>query len=159
MVLFVEDTVPLRRLGSGFVRSNDIVHAIAAAGYEVHVYPMNGAPYDVMSLFGELPESAEILHDRDALGLAAFLQERKGIYDVIWVARAHNFARDAAACCARRKSIPRACRLFWIREAVAAKRDAARAGLAGQKFDFDAALQRGICRHGNLRENSRGECR
>ena len=44
-VLFVEDTVPLRRLGSGFVRSNDIVHAIDAAGHEVHVFPINGAPY------------------------------------------------------------------------------------------------------------------
>ena len=38
LVLFIEDTVPLRRLGSGFVRSNDIVHAIDAAGYEVHVF-------------------------------------------------------------------------------------------------------------------------
>ena len=72
-VLFIEDTVPLRRLGSGFVRSNDAVRAMVAAGYEVHVFPMNGAPYDVMSLYGDLPDCVEVLADRDAAGLAAFL--------------------------------------------------------------------------------------
>ncbi len=77
-VLFIEDTVPLRRLGSGFVRSNDIVHAIAAAGYEVHVFPINGAPYDYMSLYGELPETAEVLAGRDFCTLPEFLAERRG---------------------------------------------------------------------------------
>ena len=66
--------MPLRRLGSGFVRSNDIVHAIVAAGYEVHVYPMNGAPHDVMSLFGDLPETAlKFCTTGILLGLPAFL--------------------------------------------------------------------------------------
>ncbi len=92
-MLFIEDTVPLRRLGSGFVRANDIVHAIDAAGYEVHVFPINGAPYDVMSLCGDLPERAEVLYDRDFAGLEAFLAERRGIYDLIWVARTHNLRR------------------------------------------------------------------
>ena len=31
-VLFIEDMVPLRRLGSGFVRSNDLIQAMAALG-------------------------------------------------------------------------------------------------------------------------------
>ncbi len=92
-VLFIEDTVPLRRLGSGFVRSNDIVRAISAAGYEVHVFPVNGAAHDVMSLFGDLPESVEVLHDRDFTMLAAFLAERRNFYDLVWIARTHNVAR------------------------------------------------------------------
>ena len=94
-ILFIEDTVPIRRLGSGFVRSNDIVHAIVAAGYEVHVFPINGGAHDVMSLFGELPETVEVLHDRDFVSLPEFLAERKGIYDLIWIARTHNFTRIA----------------------------------------------------------------
>ena len=77
-VLFIEDTVPLRRLGSGFGRSNDVVRAIVAAGWEAHMFPLNGAPYDTMSLYGDLPERAEVLADRDFMGLAAFLAERKG---------------------------------------------------------------------------------
>ena len=92
-VLFIEDTVPLRRLGSGFVRSNDVVRSIVAAGFDVHVFPLNGAPYDVMSLFGDLPETVEVLHDRDFTMLAEFLAERRNLYDLVWVARTHNFVR------------------------------------------------------------------
>jgi GT2 family glycosyltransferase/glycosyltransferase involved in cell wall biosynthesis len=140
VVLFVEDTVPLRRLGSGFVRSNDVVHAIVAAGYDVHVYPMNGAPHDVMSLFGDFPEDAEILHDRDFVGLAEFLEERKNIYDLIWVARTHNFARLLPLL---RKSDfdPVRVPVILDTEAVTAVRDAARYMLTAQRFDFDAALR------------------
>ena len=29
-VLFIEDTVPLRRIGSGFVRANDLIRVMAA---------------------------------------------------------------------------------------------------------------------------------
>jgi O-antigen biosynthesis protein len=32
-ILFVEDTVPLRTIGSGFVRSNDLVQVMASLGY------------------------------------------------------------------------------------------------------------------------------
>jgi glycosyltransferase involved in cell wall biosynthesis len=92
-VLFIEDTVPLRRLGSGFVRSNDIVHAIAAAGFDVHVFPLNGAAYDIMSLFGGLPDEVEVLHDHDFTQLAEFLAARRNVYDLVWIARTHNFAR------------------------------------------------------------------
>jgi GT2 family glycosyltransferase/glycosyltransferase involved in cell wall biosynthesis len=93
IVLFIEDTVPLRRLGSGFGRSHDVVRAIVAAGWEVHVFPINGAPYDVMSLYGDLPEGVEVLAGRDFVGLPAFLAERKGVYDLVWVARTHNLGR------------------------------------------------------------------
>lgn len=94
-VLFIEDTLPLRHLGSGFVRSNDVVRAIAAAGYEVHVFPLNGAAYDTMSLFGDLPDTVEVLHDRDFTTLAEFLAARRNFYDLVWIARTHNFARVA----------------------------------------------------------------
>ncbi len=135
-VLFVEDTVPLRRLGSGFVRSNDIVHAIDAAGHEVHVFPINGAPYDVMSLLGDLPERVEVLYDRDFTGLDSFLAERHGLYDLIWVARTHNLRRVQDAL---RKSGVRA-PIVLDTEAVASNREAARAALAGEAFDFSEAL-------------------
>lgn len=134
-VLFIEDTVPLRRLGSGFVRSNDVVHAIAAAGYGVDVFPMNGAPYDVMSLYGELPESAEVLADRVFADLPAFLQERQGIYDIIWVARTHNVARVLPLLADLKKI-----RLVLDTEAVVAPREAMQAALRGETFDMKAAL-------------------
>ena len=134
-VLFIEDTVPLRRLGSGFARSNDVVHAIAAAGYGVHVFPLNGAPYDVMSLYGELPDTAEVLADRNFDGLAAFLKERQGLYGIIWVARTHNLAR-LLPLLRDLKEV----RLVLDTEAVTAPREAMRAALCGEAFDVKAAL-------------------
>ncbi len=134
-VLFIEDTVPLRRLGSGFVRSNDVVRAIDAAGYEVHVFPMNGAPYDVMSLYGDLPDTVEVLTDRCFDGLGEFLKERQGIYDIIWVARTHNLAR-ALPLLADMKRV----RVVLDTEAVTAPREALRAALLGEAFDVKAAL-------------------
>jgi len=135
-LLFIEDTVPLRRLGSGFVRSNDIVRGIVAAGYEVHVFPINGAPYDYMSLYGDLPEGVEVLADRDFQALPEFLAERQGLYDVIWVARTHNLSRV-------RLLLRRAGeRLILDTEAVASARDATRAALAGEGVDMRDALAR-----------------
>lgn len=139
VVLFVEDTVPLRRLGSGFVRSNDVVHAIVSAGYDVHVYPVNGAPHDVMSLFGDLPETVEVLHDRDFVGMLEFLEDRKNIYDLIWIARTHNFTRVLPLLHEARMDLARL-PIVLDTEAVAAGRDAERAILVGESFDINAAI-------------------
>ena len=138
-VLFIEDTVPLRRLGSGFVRSNDVVRAMVAAGYEVHVFPMNGAPYDPMSLYGDLPDCVEVLADRDAAGLVAFLHERHGVYDVVWVARTHNLARVLPVFEAAKLDMKRV-RLVLDTEAVTAPREAMQARLRGEAFNEKAAL-------------------
>ncbi|WP_298216784.1 glycosyltransferase [Acidocella sp.] len=135
-VLYLEDTVPLRRLGSGFVRSNDIVHAIDAAGYEVHVFPINGAAYDMMSLLGDMPERAETLYDRDITRLEEFLKERRGYYDLLWVGRTHNLHRTQGILRKLAWTLP----LVLDTEALAACRDASWARLQGEAFDLPAAL-------------------
>lgn len=139
-VLFLEDTVPLRRLGSGFVRSNDVLHAISRAGYDVTVFPINGAPHDLMSIFGDMPEGVEVLHDRDITQLPDVLRERPHYYDLIWVSRTHNLSRirplfDAAGM----TRVP----MVLDTEAVVSIRDAVSATLAGttQDFNFNAALR------------------
>lgn len=139
-VLFLEDTVPLRRLGSGFVRANDAVHAIAAAGYEVTVFPINGAAYDLMSIFGDMPEGVEVMHDRDITLLPEFLAERAGYYDLVWISRTHNLGRvrpvfEAAGMAA----LP----MVLDTEAVVTIRDATRAafGEVQRDFNFNAGLR------------------
>ncbi len=37
---FIEDRLPVRRLGFGYVRSNEVVRAMSALGYQVSVFPM-----------------------------------------------------------------------------------------------------------------------
>ncbi len=140
-VLFLEDTIPIRRLGSGFVRANDCVRAIAAADYDITIFPTNGAAHDVMSLFGDFPEDAEVMHDRSIMSLGPFLAERPDYYDLIWISRTHNFKRTKPVfekCGIDPKRIP----FILDTEAVVTARDAARHALPGgnQNFDFDASL-------------------
>lgn len=135
-VLFIEDTVPLRRLGSGFVRANDIVHAIDAAGYNVHVFPINGAPYDIMSLLGDMPERTEILYDRDFTWLDMVLAERKDLYDTIWVSRTHNLHRIQPLL--QKHNIT--AKLVLDTEALACQRAAQQAAKRHEAFDFTHAL-------------------
>jgi len=136
-ILFVEDTIPLRRLGSGFVRSNDALHAIAATGYEAHVFPINGSQHPAAALLTDMPESAEILYNRDFMSLPAFLQERAGIYDLVWVARTHNLPRILPLLHEAGIKPP----IILDTEAVAANRLAAVAALYAQPFDLTAALR------------------
>jgi GT2 family glycosyltransferase len=152
-ILFLEDTVPVRRLGSGFVRANDAVWAMAASGYRVSVLPINGARHDVMSLFGDLPDTVEVLHDRTIMTLPALLGERRDHYDLVWISRTHNLDRVLPVF--REAGIdPRETPFILDTEAVEAARDAeaAMVGPGAAPFDFEAALRRefanaGLCRH------------
>ena len=92
-VLFIDDTVPVRQLGSGFVRSNDLIRVIAALGYSVTVYPINSCPLGVAAIYADMPDTVEVMHDRTIETFAAFLAARQGYYDVIWIARTHNLDR------------------------------------------------------------------
>jgi GT2 family glycosyltransferase len=152
-VLFLEDTVPLRRLGSGFVRANDVVRAIVAAGYDVTVFPINGAPYDAMSIFGDLPERVEVAHDVDINVLGKFLAERRKYFDLVWVSRTHNLDR-VLPIFEQAGISPERVPFVLDTEAVVSVRDAVRAAVTGggDDFNFDAALsvefaQAGLCRH------------
>jgi GT2 family glycosyltransferase len=136
-VLYIDDTVPLRHLGSGFARANAIVCGIVAAGFDVTVFPVNGAPPDLAGSFGALPERVEILHDRDINGLAACLQQRPGYYDLIWISRTHNLARVQPVFRALGLSPP----VVLDTEAIATLREAAQAELSGFDFNFAAALR------------------
>jgi len=152
-ILFLEDTVPLRRLGSGFVRANDVVRAIVAAGYDVTVFPINGAPYDAMSIFGDLPESVEVAHDLDINVLGRFLAERRKYFDLVWVSRTHNLAR-VLPIFEQAGVSPERVPFVLDTEAVVSVRDAVRAAVTGgaEDFNFDSALseefaQAWLCRH------------
>ena len=136
-VLFIEDTVPLRRLGSGFVRSVELIGAMAELGHAVTVLPLGPPAASPAAGFADLPDTAEILHDRAAEDLEDLLRDRPGFFDVIWVARTHNLDRirdalDRGLAGAGRKPL-----LVLDTEAIAALREAGRARLPGQERAFD----------------------
>ncbi|HEY1931439.1 MAG TPA: glycosyltransferase [Acetobacteraceae bacterium] len=142
-VLFIEDMVPLRMIGSGFVRSNDLIQVMASMGYAVTVYPVLAGRFDIAEIFADMPDTVEVIHDRTIAELPDFLARRKDYYDTVWIARTHNLDRvgpilqrsggDSGA------DRPR---VVLDSEAVAALREAGQAALTGETFDVDAAIQR-----------------
>ncbi len=138
-VLFLEDVVPLHRLGSGYGRANDVVRALAAVGAEVTVFPLNPTRVPLPHIAAGLPDGVETLHDRTLEDLPDLLAARPGFYDVVWISRAHNLARALPAL-AEPCADPDRVRVVLDTEAVFARRDAAKAALAGTAFDLDAAL-------------------
>ncbi|MCX5614834.1 glycosyltransferase [Bombella saccharophila] len=92
-VLLIEDRIPLRGLGSGYVRSNDIVRALVALDYHVTVFPVMREQLPAFLLYRDFPEEVELAFDQDMSTLPAFLEERAGYYDLLWVGRTHNMAR------------------------------------------------------------------
>ncbi|MBV8401365.1 MAG: glycosyltransferase [Acetobacteraceae bacterium] len=136
-LLFIEDRIPVRMLGSGFVRSNDLVRTIAGLGCDITIFPTNAESADIATIYADLPDTAEIMHDKSLADFPAFMAERAGYYDVIWIARTHNMEKLAPAL------EPKAggARIVLDTEAIAALRSAERAAIEGSPFAFDEALR------------------
>ena len=140
-LLFIEDTVPLRRTGSGFVRSNDLVRVIASLGYAVTVFPINGCDRDAAQVFGDMPDGVEVMHTLALERLSAFLESRPGYYDIIWVARTHNLAHVRPILCRLTKEGVLKARIILDTEAVTPQREAIRARLLNRCFDLEALMR------------------
>lgn len=142
-VLFIDDAIPMRRIGSGFVRSTDIIQTMAALNYGITVYPLSVGSFGLESLYSDMPDTVEVMHDRDIGSLAAFLDARQGYYDVIWVARTHNLDRIKPLLDRMAAGTGRPPRIVLDTEAIASVRDAGRAAISGNRdFDLDAAIMR-----------------
>ncbi len=136
-VLFIEDTVPVRRIGSGFVRANDLVRALSDLGCQVTVFPVNGSTENVARVFRDMPDTVEVLHDRAVDRFKELLHGRVDYYDVVWVARAHNLDRihpDLSKWLTRSAKRPL---VVMDTEAVAPVREARQAALKGETYDLE----------------------
>ena len=92
-ILFIEDRIPLRNLGAGYVRSNDIIHSMAGLGHLVSVFPIYKATASPIEIYRDMPETAEVLYERGMEALAGFIEDRSGYYDIVWIGRTHNLER------------------------------------------------------------------
>ncbi len=140
-VLFIEDTVPLRRIGSGFVRANDLVQVMALLGYAVTMFPVNVCHHHHASVFADMPEQVEVMHDLSLEHLAAFLQARPNYYDIVWVARTHNLVRVRPILDRLTAASALKARIVLDTEAIAPFREAMQAELTGVPYDLSAAIQ------------------
>jgi GT2 family glycosyltransferase/glycosyltransferase involved in cell wall biosynthesis len=139
-VLFIDDTVPLRRIGSGFVRANDLVRVMASLGYAVTVFPVNGCDQDLAHVFGDMPDTVEVMHTLSLDRLAAFLTARPDYYDTVWVARTHNLVQVRPILARLVGAGTLTARILLDTEAITPHREAMQAALAGEPYDLGAAM-------------------
>lgn len=138
-ILLIEDQLPLRRLGSGFVRSNDIVRTMAEMGYQVTVYPVLRRDYNLASVYADFPDRVEIMHDQALGDLAQFLKIRRGYYNTIWIARTHNLDLVKPILEKGGVDVLGGVRVMLDTEAIAAMREAQRRSILGLAEPFDTA--------------------
>ncbi len=143
-ILFIEDTVPLRMIGGGFVRSNDLIAAMAASGHHVTVFPLEAHHFDLAAIYAELPEAAEVMHDRTADDLAEFIARRAGYYDVVWVARTGGLDRIRPILAAVVAGGDGRLRVVLAPGEIAALREAARSALSCEGEPDDAIVDDAI---------------
>ncbi len=147
-VLYIDDLVPLRLTGSGFVRSNDVIRAMAGMGYAVTVFPVLGCRHDLASIYADMPDSVEVMHDRSFAHLADFLTDRPNWFDTIWVSRIHNLDMVAPILVAGAGGTP----VVLDTEAISAERRQQKLAMIGQAMDLRAAIAEELsnahlCRH------------
>jgi GT2 family glycosyltransferase len=132
-VLFIEDTVPLRVIGSGFVRSNDVISVMAEIGCHVTVFPVLPNAFDLATIYADMPDTVEVMFNKTLDDLAPFLESRAAYYDTVWVARTHNLDRVRPIL----ERLAKQPRIILDTEAIVALRAAAQAELSGDAKDFD----------------------
>ena len=131
-VLFIEDMPPLRLVGSGYVRSNDLVRVMVDLGLRVTVFPTESRRFELAAVFADLPEEVEVMHDRTIADLPGFIAERSGYYDTVWIGRTHNLDRTVAMLPGLAGPDGTMPRLILDTEAVASLRDTARRLISGE---------------------------
>jgi len=137
-ILYIDDSVPLRVTGSGFVRSNDVIRAMAGMGYAVTIFPVLGCRQDLASVYADMPDTVEILHDRSLARLENLLTARQGWFDTIWVSRIHNL--DMVAPILASTAAKANARLVLDTEAISAERRQQKLAMIGQAMDLPAAI-------------------
>jgi glycosyltransferase involved in cell wall biosynthesis len=125
-ILYIDDRVPHRSLGSGFPRSNDIVSQLAALGHHVtfstFTFPL------LRDEYSDIPREIELfdgLRNRETL-----INEYFRWSDVVWVSRPHNLHTILTECLPVAK--PRSFKLVYDAEAIFADR-------IRQKMELDGA--------------------
>ena len=89
-VLLIDDRVPMHKLGAGYPRANSILRMLTELGYFVTFYPVQHICDDWMEVYDSIPDTIEVMLNRGIANLEAFLEERKGYYDLIFISRPIN---------------------------------------------------------------------
>lgn len=129
-ILFIDDRIPRRDLGSGFPRARDFLLSLLAQGHFVTHYPLQ---FPQETARDGLPDTVEIMHGRGIDSFEDFFRERRGYYDTIVISRPHNMAAFNRIATEHRDWLGRST-IVYDAEALFSLRDIARAELEGRKL-------------------------
>src|SRR5262249_25269680 len=94
-ILFLDDRVPHTWCGSGYPRSRTILRGMVEQGFFVTLYPMFIVNEEWSSVYSDIPREVEVMTDYGPPLLEAFLRNRVGYYDAVFVSRPHNMKQFA----------------------------------------------------------------
>src|SRR5215471_309688 len=89
-VLFIDDRVPHTWLGSGFPRARTILSTLLNQKCFVTFYPFTTFDESWASVYADMPDEVEFVIGYGPMLIEAFLRNRRGYYDTIFVSRPHN---------------------------------------------------------------------
>ena len=128
-ILYIDDRIPHRNLGSGYPRSNDILRQLVALGHHVTcstlMFPL------LRDEYSDIPREIELF---DGLrNRAALIKDYCRCSDVVWVSRPHNLHVLLTQCLAG--ASPRNFRLIYDAEAIFSERAQQKRALGGPSAD------------------------
>ncbi len=129
-ILFLDDRVPQRALGSGFPRALEIVRTVNALGYLVTLYPMTEPVVDAHTMYSDLPREVEVIEKAGNANLPKFLLQYRRYFDHVFVSRPHNMRTLREALLKKPGLLP-GTQIIYDAEALFAVRDATKAALNG----------------------------
>jgi GT2 family glycosyltransferase/glycosyltransferase involved in cell wall biosynthesis len=89
-ILSIDDRVPHTWCGSGYPRARTILFGMLEQGFFVTLYPASIVNEEWSSVYSDIPREVEVMLDYGPSLLEAFLRNRVGYYDTIFVSRPHN---------------------------------------------------------------------
>jgi len=129
-ILYLDDRVPHRELGSGFPRSNDILQHLVSLGHHVACVALS-FPLSLQSdEYRDIPREVELI---DACSdCTSVLREYLPASDLVWVSRPHNMERLLQTM--SHLSEPCQKPIVYDAEAIFSDRDRLKAEITGRKI-------------------------
>jgi O-antigen biosynthesis protein len=132
-LLVIDNEVPLGSFGSGYPRARELLAAAVATGWSVTFFPLHRVEIDWDAARREIPWEVEIIAGRGTAGLAGFLQERHGHYDLVMVSRPDNI-RLVRETLRHLSHVLDGSRFIYDAEALFANREITKAAVEGRTY-------------------------
>ncbi len=140
-ILYIDDTIPVRMIGSGFVRSNDLIRTMRRLGFHVTVFPLAPPRAGPATIACEIPDDVELAETCGLSELPGFLAQHAHSFDIVWIARTHNLDVVRPALEKSFAGLPRKRLVILDTEAIASTRNAVRALLLKEPFNVAAEVR------------------